>query len=150
MCNSLDTASMPFQWKCGEITPVFKGGSTLDPKNYRPISILPKTAIVFEKFIKPLLESEVSIIDNESISVQFGFSKSKSCESNLLGINMLIAKIIDGGGTCKIVLLDLSAAFDLVPHNIIIDKLIGLGVINHRLINFMQCYLTNRKMSGQR
>ena len=39
----------PKKWKTSYITPLHKNGSTSDVKNYRPISLLPKLSIVFEK-----------------------------------------------------------------------------------------------------
>lgn len=57
---------------------------------------------------------------------------------------MWVTKILDKGGSCKIVFLDLSAAFDLVPHQIIIKRLLELGV-NPKLVKFIEIYLKNRK-----
>ena len=39
----------PEEWKAPYITPLHKNGSTSDVKNYRPISLLPKLSILFEK-----------------------------------------------------------------------------------------------------
>ena len=38
-------------WKKSNVTPVHKGGNTDDPGNYRPISVVPIVAKVFEKMI---------------------------------------------------------------------------------------------------
>ena len=42
--KSLSTGSLPAGWKKSNVTPVHKGGSTDDPGNYRPISVVPIVA----------------------------------------------------------------------------------------------------------
>ena len=42
ICNlSINKNQFPNDWKTAVVTPLFKKGSTDDPENYRPISILP-------------------------------------------------------------------------------------------------------------
>ena len=45
------TQQWPSQWKTSTVTPLHNSGSTSDVTNYRPISILPKLSIVFERLI---------------------------------------------------------------------------------------------------
>lgn len=143
MYKCLDYSEMPKQWKMANITPIFKKGSRFDAGNYRPVSILPKIAITFEKFIRPIIQREVDILDNEDTSVQFGFTKGRSCELNLLAANMHVTKIVDNGANCKIIYLDLSAAFDLVPHRKIVERMLQLGV-NPKIVLFIITYLCGR------
>ena len=49
--KSLSTGSFPEGWKKSNVTPVHKGGSTDDPGNYRPISVVPIVAKILEKII---------------------------------------------------------------------------------------------------
>ena len=50
--QSIDTGIFPDEWKNARITPLFKkAGSRSDPSNYRPISIIPVVAKVFERII---------------------------------------------------------------------------------------------------
>jgi len=50
--QSIDTGIFPDEWKSARITPLFKkAGSRSDPSNYRPISIIPVVAKVFERII---------------------------------------------------------------------------------------------------
>ena len=39
--ESLSTGKFPSVWKTTKVTPLFKGGTTTDCDNYRPISVLP-------------------------------------------------------------------------------------------------------------
>jgi hypothetical protein len=43
------------------------------------------------------------------------------------------------------VLMDLSKAFDCLPHNILLDKLSAYGVSSHS-ISLLKSYLSNRKV----
>lgn len=52
-----DEGIFPDQFKLARIVPVHKKGSTSDPKNYRPISLLPTLSKIFEKLIKSRLLS---------------------------------------------------------------------------------------------
>ena len=45
---SLKTGEVPSEWKSANITPVFKKGRKEDVNNYRPVSVLPIIAKVFE------------------------------------------------------------------------------------------------------
>ena len=50
--ESIDTGIFPDEWKSARITPLFKkAGSRSDPSNYRPISIFPVVANVFERIV---------------------------------------------------------------------------------------------------
>ena len=43
------TGEIPSEWKSANITPVLKKGRKEDVNNYRPISVLPIVAKVFER-----------------------------------------------------------------------------------------------------
>jgi hypothetical protein len=45
---SFVSSEIPKDWKAAVVIPLFKGGDTLDPNCYRPISILPCLSKVFE------------------------------------------------------------------------------------------------------
>ena len=49
--NCIDRGEFPDLMKNSKIIPLFKSGSTSDPTNYRPISVLPTFSKIFEKLI---------------------------------------------------------------------------------------------------
>ena len=50
--QSLLTGIFPSDWKLAKVSPIFKNGSKSDPlNNYRPISVIPAIAQIFEKII---------------------------------------------------------------------------------------------------
>lgn len=49
--RSMDCCKFPQQWKESLVTPVFKKGNSLDPNNYRPISLLSTPEKLLEKVV---------------------------------------------------------------------------------------------------
>ena len=49
--QSISSGIVPTEWKLGRVTPIFKKGKRQDVNNYRPISIIPAVAKVFERII---------------------------------------------------------------------------------------------------
>jgi hypothetical protein len=116
-------ATIPNEWKTTMITPIYKGkGSKSQLDNYRPISILPPIAKIYEalisKQIRYYFESN-KILNN----AQFGFREHLSCE---IALNTMIDswKIsLDCKKFVIAILLDLSKAFDTICHDLLIEKL---------------------------
>ena len=48
---SIKSGVFPQEWKCAKVIPLFKQGDHSDLNNYRPISIIPVVAKVFERII---------------------------------------------------------------------------------------------------
>ena len=48
---SIASNVFPSDWKVAKISPVFKSGNKSEANNYRPISVLPTIARVFEKLV---------------------------------------------------------------------------------------------------
>ena len=55
----LQTTCWPLFWKCAHVTPIHKKGLKSDIEKYRPISILPRLSLVFERIIFNYLYSKV-------------------------------------------------------------------------------------------
>ena len=71
----IKTETLPAELKRADITPLFKKGDIDDPLNYRPISLTPALAKVFESVIKQQIDEYVH--KNALLSkTQFGFRKN--------------------------------------------------------------------------
>ena len=90
----------------GTITPIPKKGDTLDPGNWRPITILPLPSKLLEKVVHYQIISYLD--DNNYLSFnQHGFRKGKSTSTAILETTCVYKK-----------------AFETLDHKILLRKLI--------------------------
>ena len=74
--NILYEGICPKIWKLENITPVFKKADQSDPSNYRPITMLPSTVILFEKIVAYYMLHYLRS-NNLICKEQFGFLTKK-------------------------------------------------------------------------
>ena len=144
-----DQKKIPEQWSVSKVIPLHKKGPKNQIENYRPISNLCSTSKVFEKLIlKRLLE--INSIYNVDITGkhQHGFKKQKSTSTLTLQLQSLIAKALDEDNYVIMASLDLSAAFDVVNTDLLLERLrvIGLPI---DLVALIETWLTNRQFYVQ-
>ena len=125
------------------VTALFKAGDKLDPNNYRPISSLPLLNKVFEKLLYKRL---TSFLESHDIFTrnQFGFRKNMSTNDAVNNLLDNIYKAMDEKEYLGAVFIDLSKAFDTVPHNLLLKKLEHYGIRGNAL-NIIESYLNDRK-----
>ena len=139
---SISTGVFPDEWKLARVVPVFKKGIRSDVNNYRPTSIIPIIARVFEKAIYDQFYKYLA--DNSMLSnCQSGFRKLHNTMTTLLKSTDEWRLNIDKGQINGVVFIDLKKAFDTVDHSILIDKMRRYG-LNEQTLNFFTSYLENR------
>ncbi len=146
--SSIITGTVPSYFKHAVVQPLLKKPNT-DPtqlKNYRPISKLPFLSKVLEKVI---LNQLLPYLHQYNILEKFqsGFKTNHSTESALFKIHNDLLLSIDSGNCAILILLDLSAAFDTVDHNILTDRLQHTTGIHNIALNWFKSYLNNRSFS---
>ena len=140
--QSLLTGIFPSDWKLAKVSPIFKNGSKSDLNNYRPISVIPAVAKIFEKVVYDQLYhylNENDLLNN----CQSGFRSLHSTLTALLETNDNWCVNIDRGLLNGVIFIDLKKAFDTIDHEIILNKLTKYGA-DQDALKWFKSYLTNR------
>lgn len=141
--KSFCTGKFPNMLKKARVIPIHKSGSTDDPNNYRPISILSPFSKILEKLVFNQLYSfleRFSILKNN----QFGFRKNMSTSSAIIDNLQYVYDNLDVGRSIISFFLDFSKAFDCVDHSILLHKLSVYGVRGVAL-EWFRSYLSGRE-----
>lgn len=119
---SINTVTLPRDWKCANITALFKKGNKKVAGNYRPVSL---TSIIC-KMMESLVRNEIieNMKQNKLFSdKQFGFTSGRSTVLQLLHVLGKWTVILDSGGCIDVVYCDFMKAFEKVPHQRLLHKL---------------------------
>ena len=124
----IDNACVPAEWKLAEICPIFKRDDELDKSKYRPVSILLLLDKVFERCVQKQLVHYFNLHLSKFLSA---YRKGYSCESVLLHLIEDRRGTLDKNSVVGTVIMDLSIAFDLIPHDLLLAKLSAYGISTH-------------------
>ncbi|KAI2646730.1 RNA-directed DNA polymerase from mobile element jockey [Labeo rohita] len=143
--SSLSLGHVPKPFELAVIKPLIKKPQ-LDPSelaNYRTISNLPFMSKILEKVISAQL---CSFLQKNDIYEEFqsGFRPHHSTETALVKITNDLLLASDQGCISLLVLLDLSAAFDTIDHDILIDRLQNYAGIQGQALKWFRSYLSDR------
>jgi len=121
---SLENCSFPNDLKKAEISPVFKKTNRLDKTKYRPVSILPCFSKIYEKVIDMQLGTH--FYDNIAGHLS-AYRRNHSTQSVLIRAVEDWRLALDQGKYVGALLMDLSKAFDVIPHGLLVAKLRAYG-----------------------
>src|SRR6218665_2290217 len=134
-----------FEWKDALIVPLFEKGNISDSGNYRPVSLTSVVCKVMERIVKGNVVdhlNEYNVIKGS----QHGFTRGRSCLTNLLEFFEEVYERIDEGNPVDVVYLDFAKAFDKVPHKRLAKKLQACGIRGQALRpTWIQSWLSGRK-----
>ena len=146
--DSLSTGSVPSVFKSAIVKPLLKK-STLDPntlKNYRPVSNLPFLSKILEKVV---LSQLFTYLNSHCLipASQSAYRPFHSTETALVKVASDILNSLDSSNLSVLTLLDLSAAFDTIDHQILLSRLSSLYGITGSALNWFSSYLSDRNLS---
>ena len=139
---SLQQGCIPDEWKKALITPIYKNGDRSCPANYRPISL---TCIVCKTLEHIISTSIYNHLEEYTILYpeQHGFRRRRSCETQLISTIYDFATALNNAEQVDVILLDLSKAFDNVPHIRLCHKLSYYGIVGYTL-EWIENFLSGR------
>ena len=141
--ESLQTGEFPDDLKKALVTPLLKKPSLdLTLKNYRPISNLPFVGELMERCVIEQLLEHIHT-NNLMEPLQSAYRSHHSTETALLKVKTDILKAMDNREVMCLVLLDLSATFDMVDHKILLERLENYFGVTGVALRWIKSYLTN-------
>ena len=119
--KSMDECKIPYIFKFAYVTPLHKGGSKMNPANYRPISLTSHIMKVSERVIKMHIIKHLQ--DNNLIKQnQHGFVSGRSTQTQLLQHYNDVFEALLEDTRIDNIYLDFAKAFNKVNHHILVKK----------------------------
>lgn len=137
--------SEPQQWKFHEVSPVFKEDCCLTKSNYGPITILPFLSKVFGTL---LCSRYPPLFWKYFFTNVFGYREKYGTDTALLNLAEQWRKELDQHNIIGIAFMDLSKAFNSLPHKLIVKKLKSYGA-DHRPSSWLQYSRRQRVWIGE-
>jgi hypothetical protein len=142
---SMLEGNLPQSQRHAIVTPLLKK-SSLDPgelRNYRPVSNLTFVSKIVEKLISEQL-IEYLRVNNLMPRLQSAYRRHHSTETALLRVMSDLLHAADNRRVSLLGLLDLSAAFDCVDHDILLQRLRTAFGVNGLALEWVRSFLVQR------
>ena len=139
--DSMSKSVFPDSLKFAEVSSLFKKKDALIKPNYRPVSILVALSKIYEKAVGVQLTDYFNAIFSTLLSA---FRKGYSCQSALLNMIEKFKSSLDKGEFVACISMDVSKAFDCLPHCLTICKLFAYG-LSREACTLIASYLFQRK-----
>ena len=139
--QSISKINFPTSAKCPTILPLFKKDDRSHKNNYRPVSILSALSKIFGTFLQNQI---VAFMDNFLSIYVSAYRKCHSTQHVLVRLIEEWRKGLDDGYLVGSVLMDLSKAFDCIPHDLLIAKLEAYG-FERSALKYIYSYLKGRR-----
>ena len=108
---SLDSGTVPSDWKKAQVCPLFKKGDKTDPTNYCPISL---TCILYKTMEHIIAFNLCKHFNRNNIlyDLQHGFCEKRPRETQLIQLVEDLDRGMTSGKQSDLILLDFSKALD--------------------------------------
>ena len=132
----------PVQMKMAKVIALYKKGKRYQANNYPPISLLSILNKLLEKLLCRWVMKFLNA-NNMLSNFQHGFRKLHSTTLAWIEFTDSARRFLDDGNYVISIFVDLTKAFDIVDHEILLYKLDRYGICSHAN-DFSRTYLTNR------
>ena len=139
--NCIKSEIFPTDMKCAEVSPVYKKADNMYKGNFRPVSVLTTISKMYESIMNDQLIIHFTSLLNDLLSA---FRKGYSCQTLLLKCIERWKCALDENQFVGVLFMDLSKAFDCLPHRLLIAKLKAYG-LDISACKLIASYLSNRK-----
>ena len=139
---SIRNQHFPSLWKKAKVIPLLKKSETIYPKNYRPVSLLP----IFSKILERAVFSQVvEYFETNGLlhPSHHGFRQKHNTCTALIQMIDTWAEAFEDDKLSAVLMLDMSAAFDLVNHDLLVKKLDVYG-FDTEARSWITSYLNSR------
>ena len=135
----------PDTLKYATIKPLHKKGDKSDISNYRPIALLPVINKIFERIICNRIQY---FLDSNKINdkEQYGYKRNIGTNDAILRFSHEITEFLDEGNAVIVIFMDLTAAFDTLNRDVLLEKLSHLGIRGH-VHTLLSSYFSNRSQA---
>ena len=145
-----DQCLFPDNMKFGELSSLYKRGNDLQKENYRPVCILIAMSKIFERSMSDQMGTYFENLFSKFLSA---FRRKYGCQSALVRMCEEWRLSLDKGESVGSIAMDLSRAFDSVPHGLLIEKFHAYGA-STTVWKLLASYLSNRfqrvKLNGDK
>lgn len=145
---SLESGDFPCSLSHALVTPLLKSPTLFSENlsNYRPISQLSFLSKLLERTVATQLSKHLGD-NNLHAPMQSAYRPQHSTETALLRVTNDLLAAVDQGKAIYLVLLDQSAAFDIIDHGILLKRLSSRFKLSERVLAWMTSYLSSRTQS---
>ena len=142
--TSIGTSSFASKWKVAKVIPILKSSdsSKMDPASFRPVSLLPVVSKIVERSVQSQLQDHMEqqgLLSKNS----HAYRRNLSTSTAMMQIVDELHSATERNQISELLALDQKAAFDMVSHTILVDKMKVYGCSNNT-ITWLRNYLEFR------
>lgn len=136
----------PDTLKLVKIQPIYKGKGEMHlPKHYRPISLIPVVSKVFERLLSTRMMRHLT--SNKLLnSQQYAYQTGRSTTDAARDVVARVMAHLEGGRQVAAIFCDLSRAFEMIDHSLLLSKLARYG-FEGNFLNIIASFLSDRQQS---
>ncbi len=140
--NIIMYEDLPRSWSIGYLVPIFKKGNSMDPDNYRGISVVSCLAKLFSKILNNRLLKFLRI-DNKLSCYQIGFTEKKRTSDHIFVLKCILEEAKNKRQPVFGCFVDLKKAFDTVWRDGLFYKLLFHYKLSNKFVRLLQSMYSN-------